>query len=534
MSKAKRLIISIVVTLLVGFIYFYLFLPPINIHSSSFWFFVTLLSLVFGFCNFGVGVLGLLFNKDPKAYKKFGFKEKKNYLPFVLPLIIIVCTFIVKIINKPLFMPKAYYNRITITDGNFSEDIKEVDFNTLAVVDKASSQKLGDRTMGSMSELVSQFEVTNMYTQINFNDEIIRVTPLDYVDWIKYFTNKSEGIKGYVTVNSVTGESKLVKLEKGMKYSKNALFFDNVYRRLRFDYPFDNFGEINFEIDNDGKPYWIMQVIDYKGIEQRPDISGVIILDAITGESKKYKVSEVPTWVDHVYEPDLIIEQVDDWGSYVNGFWNTIFGQKGMKMTTDGYNYMAMNDDVYMYTGITSVVNDESNLGFILTNLRTKETKYYDCPGAEEYSAMDSAKGQVQQMDYTSSFPLLINLSGRPTYVISLKDDAGLVKMYAFVDVRDYQKVVVTDASLGIQNAAYNYLNNNGIVTKGEKITIVVTEIKDVIIDGNTYYYIIDESGNKYRASIKINSSKLPFVKVGNELKISYNEKEVREITSIE
>ena len=534
MSKTKRLIISIGVTLLVGFIYFYIFLPPINIHSSSFWFFVTLLSLVFGFCNFGMGSVSLLFNKDPKAYKKFSFKEKKNYLPFILPLIIIVFTFIVRIINKPLFMAKSYYNRITIVDGDFNTDIKEVDFSTLAVVDKASSQKLGDRTMGTMSELVSQFEVTDMYTQINYNDEIIRVTPLDYVDMIKYFTNRKEGIKGYVTVNSVTGESKLVKLEKGMKYSKNALFFDNVYRRLRFDYPFDNFGDMNFEIDNEGNPYWIMQVLSYHGIEQRPDVSDVIILDAITGESKKYKVSEVPTWVDHVYEPDLIIEQVDDWGSYVNGFWNTIFGQKGMKMTTDGYNYLAMNDDVYMYTGITSVVNDESNLGFILTNLRTKETKFYDCPGAEEYSAMDSAKGQVQQMNYTSSFPLLINLSGRPTYLISLKDDAGLVKMYAFVDVRDYQKVVVTDASVGIQNAAYNYINNNGIVTKGEKLTIVVTDIKDVIIDGNTYYYITDENNNKYRVSIKVNSNKLPFVRVGSELKISYNEKEVREITSIE
>ena len=145
-----------------------------------------------------------------------------------------------------------------------------------------------------------------------------------------------------------------------------------------------------------------------------------------------------------------------------------------------------MSDDIYLYTGITSIVSDESNLGFILTNLRTKETKFFDCPGAEEYSAMDSAKGQVQQMNYTSSFPILINLSGRPTYVISLKDDAGLVKMYAFVDVADYQKVVVTDSASGIVNAAYNYLNNNGIITKGEDTIITVKEIYNVSIDGNT------------------------------------------------
>ncbi len=204
-----------------------------------------------------------------------------------------------------------------------------------------------------------------------------------------------------------------------------------------------------------------------------------------------------------------------------------------MKMTTDGYNYIAMNNDIYLYTGITSIVSDESNLGFILTNLRTKETKFFDCPGAEEYSAMDSAKGQVQQMNYTSSFPILINLSGRPTYVISLKDDAGLVKMYAFVDVADYQKVVVTDAAAGITNAAYNYLNNNGIVVKGKDLEITIKEIYNVIIDGNTYYYFVDEKNNKYRASIKVNSNILPFIKIGDKLNISYNDKEVREISKI-
>ncbi|MBP5408340.1 MAG: CvpA family protein, partial [Bacilli bacterium] len=379
-------------------------------------------------------------------------------------------------------------------------------------------------------ELVSQFDVSSKYTQINYKDEILRVTPLDYSDVIKYFTNRKSGIPGYVTVNSVTGEAKLVKLTKGMKYSETSLFFENVTRKLRFKYPFEIFGDLSFEIDNNGEPYWIMPTIKDSGVGQREDISGIIILDAITGESKKYDIKDIPTWVDHVYSPNLIIEQVDDWGSYVNGFINTLFGQKGMKMTTDGYNYIAMNDDIYMYTGITSIVSDESNLGFILTNLRTKETKFFDCPGAEEYSAMDSAKGQVQQMNYTSSFPILINLASRPTYVISLKDDAGLVKMYAFVDVADYQKVVVTDASAGIQNAANNYLNNNGIEVAGDNKEITVSDIKTAIIDGNTYYYITDTENIKYRVSIKIAPKKLPFVKIGDKLVITSDNSEVHEI----
>ena len=526
MKKSKRLLLSVLVTFIIGFILYYVFLPPINIHSFGFWVYTIFLLSIFGTINFSTGIFNI-------RNKEFDLRNKNNYLPFIAPVVIILGIMIINFFNGPFFRASKYAHRIDISNASFTDEIDEVDFNTLAIVDRDSSSKLGDRVMGGMGELVSQFDVSYMYTQINYNDEILRVTPLDYSDWIKYFTNRKEGIPGYVTVNSVTGEAKLVKLNEGMHYSENAMFFENVYRKLRFRYPFDIFGELSFEIDNNGTPYWIMPVLSYSGVGQREDVGAVIILNAITGESTKYDVREVPSWIDHVYSPDLVISQVDDWGHYVNGFWNTIFGQKGMKMTTDGYNYIAMNDDIYMYTGITSIVSDESNLGFILTNLRTKETKYFDCPGAEEYSAMDSAKGQVQQMNYTSSFPILINLSGRPTYVISLKDDAGLVKMYAFVDVSDYQKVVVSDATGGISNAAYNYLNNNGIVRKGMDTNILVQEIYNVIIDGNTYYYIVDENNNKYRVSIKVNSNKLPFVKVGDNLQITYSDKEVREISSI-
>ena len=526
MKKEKRLFLSIIITLVLGFILFYIFLPPINIHSFAFWFYIIILLSIFGIINFGTGIFNIRNNG-------FDLKNRRNYYPFIAPVIIILLIIIVNLINSPFFMSRKYATRINVENGSFTEDIKEVDFNTLAIVDRNSSMKLGDRVMGSMGELVSQFDVSGMYTQINVNDEILRVTPLDYSDWIKFFTNRKNGIPGYVTVNSVTGESKLVKLSQGMKYSENSLFFENVYRYLRFKYPFDIFGELNFEIDNENNPYYIMSILGYSAVEKREDVKGIITLNAVTGETKKYSISEVPTWVDHVYSPNLIISQVDDWGKYVNGFWNTLFGQKGMKVTTDGYNYIAMNDDIYMYTGITSIVSDESNLGFILTNLRTKETKFYDCPGAEEYSAMESAKGQVQQMNYTSSFPILINLSGRPTYVISLKDDAGLVKMYAFVDVSDYQKVVVTDAKDGISSAAYNYLNNNGIITNKENINIIIREIYNVTIDGNTFYYIKDNEGNKYRVSIKVGSNILPFIKVGDTLTITYSEKGIREISSI-
>lgn len=516
-EKGSNQVINILITIVVAFIIFFFSLPALNITSMSFWGYIAAVLGIYLALNFFT-------NLDSKG--KLVRNVKLVSVTGIIILAMFVLIFIVNFILSPVFMSKNYAERITVLeDSTFEEDIELVDFDTLALLDKSSSQKLGDRVMGQMPELVSQFYVSNLYTQINYNDEIIRVTPLEYNGLFKYIANYKEGVKGYITVDSVTGESKLVKLEKGMKYMPSAILMDNLDRKLRFEYPTKIFGEKTFELDNEGNPYWIVPTIKYSGVEIMKEIEGAIILDPITGKSKFYDVKDIPTWVDHVYSANLIIEQLDDWGQYKDGFLNSIFGQKNVTMTTDGYNYMAMNDDVYLYTGITSVSTDESNLGFVLTNMRTKETNFYSVPGAEEYSAMESAKGQVQQMKYEATFPLLINLNGKPTYLMSLKDNAGLVKMYAFVDVVDYQKVVVTDASEGIEVAAKNYLGEANIEVDDSKLEtkeITVKSIDTAVIDGYTYYYIKDTERNKYMASISINKEKLPFVEVGSVVTISY------------
>ena len=517
----KRNIISLIITLFVALVSFYIFLPPLNIHYLGFWVFVMYLIMVYSLIAF-TSAIGELFttNRIKKHRTKFGFGVILS-----IPIIIIMIM-VLDFVGGPIFNAKKYATRITIDETKtFTDDVKPVDFTKLPLLDKDSSQKLGDRVMGQMSELVSQFNVSDIYTQINYNDKIVRVTPLDYASFIKWLTNRNEGVKGYITVDSVTGEASLTKLNKGMRYVPSAHFNELLQRKLRFSYPFDCFGRISFEIDNDGNPYWIVPVISYKLIGLRAEVTDLIIFNPIDGTSKKMKINEVPTWVDMAYSADLIIEQVNDWGTYKQGYINSIFGQKNVVNTTEGYNYLAMNDDIYLYTGITSIVADESNLGFILTNMRTKETSFYSAPGAEEYSAMASAEGAVQQMKYTSTFPLLINLNNKPTYLVSLKDAAGLVKMYGFVDVADYQKVVVTDSSKGIEVAAKNYLgdvkiepNEKELITK----TITIKTIKDATIGGNSYYFITDEEDHKYKASISV-SDNLPFLKVGSTIKIGFN-----------
>ena len=521
--KYLKIITGIVLILLL----YYFMLPAINLSDPSFWTFAFISFVLFSIVNIifsSTEILKVVINN-----KKV---NKNSYLLFSVIFIIFGLIIIINVANSPLFMAKSYYNRISVNNSDFTSDVAPVDFSKLPLLDKDSSMKLGDKVMGQMTDLVSQFEVSNQYTQINYNDEIIRVTPLEYASIIKYFTNRNKGVAGYITVDSVNGESELVRLDNGMKYMPSSLFFENLYRKLRISYPFTIFGDVNFEIDDEGNPYWIAQTLKYSGVGLKKEVTGVVILNPIDGSSKKYKVEEVPTWVDHVYSADLIIEQLDDWGLYKNGFLNSVFGQKEVVKTTEGYNYLAMNDDIYLYTGITSVSSDGSNIGFILTNIRTKETKFYDVSGAKEYAAMASSEGQVQQMKYTSTFPLLINLENKPTYLMSLKDNAGLVKMYAFVDYVDYQKVVVTESSEGIIKAAQNYLGGN--ITTGEEINkeITIKSIKTAVLDGTTYYYI--KADDIYRASLKVSQNILPFLIVDDKIKITYKESDIKEIIKIE
>ena len=521
----KNTIKCLIITLVIGFVIYYITLPAINITSFGFWSFILSLGLVY------ITAYTIFWVSNPVKIIK---RVQKDEFPLSLTIVLISFfviiggIFLVNFILSPVFFAKDYAKRIIVNENtSFKDDIEEVDFNKIPLLDKVSTEKLGDRTMGQQTSWVSQFYVSELYTQINYNDKIVRTTPLEYDGLIKYFTNHDEGIKGYITVNSVNGEANLEVLDEGMKYMPSAYFGEDLYRKLRFTYPTLIFDEANFELDDSGKPYWIIPYVKYVGVGIRKDIAGAIILDPVTGESTKYRVADIPKWVDHVYSADLIIESLNDWGSYQNGFLNSIFGQKEVVETTEGYNYLTMDDDVYLYTGITSVVADESNIGFVLTNLRTKETKYYNVPGAEEFSAMKSSEGLVQEKGYEATFPLLINLNNRPTYLMSLKDEAGLVKMYAFVDVEDYQKVVTTEASLGIEEAARRYLNevnfnddSSNIITKD----IIIKEINTAIIDGNTYYYLTDSENNRYRVSIKVNSNLIPFIKIDDTLTVRYRE----------
>ncbi|MBQ2816184.1 MAG: CvpA family protein [Clostridia bacterium] len=543
MKKAISVAIKAAISLVLMFIVFWFSLPALNPKSSDFWSFVILCAIIVLVVNFGHAILNFFGElKDTKHQNvlKDGLREFKSLSKPVIAIVIgigvsIVMTFVFNIIGSQFFNSASYRDLITITDSDFSADVAEINMTQIPVVDYDTAEALGKRKLGEMSDLVSQFEIADDYTQINYKNRPTRVTPMLYGDPIKWFNNQSDGIPGYIMVDMTTQEVTLVRLEKGIKYSRSEYFMRNLNRYLRFKYPTAIFDDITFEIDDNGTPYWVASVVDYKiGFWSGKDIGGAVLLNAVTGECDYYDIDKVPTWVDQVYDASLVIDQLTYNGKYRSGFWNSVFGQKGVLQPTDGYNYLAIDDDVWLYTGMTSVVSDESNVGFVLVNLRTKETRYYAVPGAEEYSAMSSAEEQVQHLGYTATFPILLNIGDRPTYFMSLKGDAGLVKMYAFVDVQQYQ-VVGTGST--VKEARKNYIAKlsaegeslNDVNNKTKQFTSTIEDISSAVVDGNTVYYIILDDNQIYTAQIGI-SDILPFLVVGDNVGVTANGEKITEI----
>ena len=592
MSPFKKTVLPLILSIVIIAVMYYEMIQPINIQSTAFWWFliycVVIVAVLFGLPRMheaggsffeDVRDEGLGYFKNRKADRENKASGKSRSLsPAMvavgLVVIMVLIIFVGNIVSSPFFNARAYSSLLDVEDGDFAEDISEISMNSVPVVDRDTAVRLGSRTIGEMSDLVSQYaidESSSAYTQISYQETPYRVSSLVYADIIKWITNTAAGLPGYVKVNMVTQETELVRLEEGnyMHYSTGEHFNNYLYRYVRFQYPTEIFGEAAFEIDDNGTPYWIVPTVKYRiMLFGGEDYDGAILVNACTGETTRYDLADIPQWCDKVFNADLVYSQLGSYGKYRSGFWNSLIGQSGVLVptgssapslfsdddddsssvsssSTSGYNYLAIDDDVYMYTGMTSANSDESLVGFVLVNLRTKETGYYTCAGATETSAMRSAEGQVQQMSYSATSPLLLNIADRPTYFLSLKDDAGLVKMYAFIDVQRYQ-IVGTGST--ITEAQSNYIAALG---NDDEVDVDTSElesdveldtleasgkieaIESVVKDGNSYFYfklVGDE--HIYVAAIGIDDA-LPFLKAGEKVTVSYTgDGSTREVTA--
>ena len=520
-----RTLINLGVTLLFGLGYFYFELPALNFHAEEFYVFAFLLCAVYCVC----AVLTSGFQGEGvKGY--FGFVKKQCTIPFLVLVALIVAIVIGGLTSWVVIRAGSYSKLLDVQTGDFAAEVEEISYDQIPMLDEDSAARLGSRVLGELSDMVSQFEILPSYTQINYQGRPVRVTSLAYGDLIKWFTNRSDGLPAYLIIDMVTQEAEVVRLDEGMKYTTAEHFGRNLYRHLRFHFPTYMFADPVFEINEEGDPYWVCpRMVKTIGLFGGTDIQGAVLVDAVTGESTYYE--EVPSWVDHVYDAEMIMEQYDYYGMYKNGFLNSIFGQRDVTLTTDGYNYIAIGDDVYMYTGVTSVTSDQSNIGFILSNQRTKETRFYSVSGATEQSARESAQSQVQQMSYIATFPLLLNIADQPTYFMALKGADGLVKMYAMVNVQQYN-IVETGGTVAECEANYRRtLADNGLISDGEaeaapsdqeEVSGAIAEIRTAVLDGNSYYFLRLEGQDTFYA---VNAAENPLAVIlnaGDQVTIAY------------
>ena len=527
-GRFARTLMSLVITAVVGFAYFYVSLPALNFHSSEFYSFFGLLCVVYVISVFllsGAPHDNVVRTPGERLKEWLGFVKRSCLPAGILFVAVILVAVVGQIISMPIFRAAAYRDLLTVQDGDFSTDVAQISFSEIPTLDRKSAEYLGDRQMGTLSDMVSQFEYSGDSTQINYQGRPVRVAPIAYADLFKWFTNRGSGLPAYVVVDMVTQEATVTRLTEGMKYSFSEPLNRNIMRHLRFQYPTMMFSTPEFEIDDNGHPWWIApRVVKTIGLFGGTDIQGAVLVDAVTGESQYHE--QVPTWVDTLYVPDLIMEQYDYHGTLVNGFINSILGQRDVTITTDGYNYIAMNDDVYAYTGVTSANADQSNLGFLLCNMRTKETHFYVAPGATEKAAQQSAMGVVQDLGYVATFPLLLNIAGEPTYFIPLLDATNLVKMYAMVNVAQYQIVATGNTVSACEQTYIQMLAEKGITTPEElpqtQASGKVAEIRTAVLNGNTFYFLRLEEDDIFYAVSAAQNRDVVTLNVGDTVTIDH------------
>lgn len=513
--KGLKIIINIILTLVFGGILYYFMLPVLNFKDIKLYFFLGALFVFYCVVNFVTS--GALKTPDYTPYAK-----KSSLVPKILLGVTVAVAAIGMLVSSVFFRASSYSKIIDVKTGDFATDVTEADFSTVPVIDESTTSVMAERALSDLSKLgyVSQFTVQPKYFQINYHDAPVRVSSLQYSNIIKWLTNAKNGLPAYVIVDARTQKSTLVEVKEGIKYSTADHFSHYVTRHVRFQYPTYLLDEPTFEIDETGHPYWIFAKLDKTiGLFGGTDVTGAIIVDSVTGECSEYTIDEIRTkseleWIDRVYSASLLVEQYNYYGKYQRGFWNSVLGQKDTYSTTEGYSYVAMNDDVYMYTGVTSLTNDESLTGFVLINQRTKDATYYSTSGAKETSAQSSAEGLVQQYEYEASFPLLLNIDGEPTYFMSLKDSSKLVKGYAMINVGQYSIGATGNTLTSCIEAYVAELAKNNIKvsvdtenisddsgsTEQKNITVTgkVTDIRTAVIGGESVYYIKLDSSESY------------------------------------
>ena len=520
-------IIPFFLLLLFAFLLFYFALPVINV--GFFGLPIVLFLLV---------LFGILFSLKFELYDQ-GKKVKIIALPkrflFVAAAIILLYISVGPLLTSlPMFRSQSYRELIgKVHNGQeLSKHIAPISLDKIRVVDESLAMLLGEKILGSQPALGSQVEIGDFTIQ-KVDDELYWVAPLLHTGFFKWWRN-SEGTPGYVMVSATNERDVRLVQDIGgkpvkIKYQPEAFFGSQIQRHVYFNgYETVGLGDFEFEVDDNGKPFWVVSLYKKKVGFAGNDAFGVLLVDAQTGEITEHSIKSTPIWVDRIHPIGFIEDQLNDWGEYIHGYWN--FSNEGKLQITEGLTLVyGQNHKSYWYTGISSVGKEESNVGFVLVDTRTKETTYYKQSGATEYAAQNSAKGKVQEKGYYASLPIPYLINNIPTYVMTLKDDGGLVKMFAMVAISDYTIVGVGNtmretlmAYKNVYNMADNRINPDS-VSNQKALKTTITRIENDVKNGNSFYYFTVKDYPKIFVGSSQLSNELPVTQVGDSINVSFD-----------
>ena len=452
----------------------------------------------------------------------------------VVGVIVVLVNVIGLVAGTPLFQANNAYQQLgEVEESSFTDSIVPIDNTQIPTVDADLALKQAEKKLGEEPGLGSIVDVGE-FTLQQVDGKLTFVAPLEHSGMWKYFDNKTT--PGYITVSATDPDDvQLVQELDGkeikLRYLETACFGDKLLRHIRNSgYRTTGLTDMSFELDESGRPYWTVTTYENTAFWGLPEANGVLVCDAQTGECELYSIDEAPDWIDKIQPEEFIDNQIDNYGDYVKGFWNSVFGKNGVINKTPGLLTVYNNGECYYYTGMTSVGNDDATTGFLMVNTRTKEAKFFQMAGATEESAQASAEGKIQEKGYNATLPVPINVQGIPTYFMTLKDKSGLIKAYAMVNIENYSIVATGESIDQVQQAYIDAMLANGndaVIGSDEAYSYsvegTVTRISANISGGNTIYYMIinDDTTKLYVAASKL-SAELPITREGDNVKISY------------
>ncbi|MFJ7982054.1 hypothetical protein ACIQ1D_17400 [Lysinibacillus xylanilyticus] len=288
----------------------------------------------------------------------------------------------------------------------------------------------------------SYYELGRLQIQ-KVKGEYVYIAPVEFSGFFKWMNGDTT--PGYFIMSATDSADNPKFVKQEMKYVPSAYLNSNLERHMRLQHPFLVFcGDVQLEIDDEGKPYYIRSYGEFISARNGFDVKGIVLVDALTGKSEVIKLEDVPEFIDGAVSPETVSLQNSYFGNYVHGYWNSKFGKKDVKLPSDEgteANVSPIFDekgDMYYFTDFTSPKEGvDSMLGYSLTNARTGQATYYT--GNQDASYMDS-QGNLQIIEkkfiekkWSGEMPVLYNFYGEASWLTAVLDSNGFLQNYFIV-----------------------------------------------------------------------------------------------------